>query len=72
MADDRTIAIRACRDLEKRCIRIGHSIGQEWAHGWANVLLDTRVPGSIYNHWIADLTGFVERKEAVLAQRVAA
>lgn len=60
----RNNAIRACRDLEARCIRIGHEIGQRWAHDWANSLLDTRLPGTFYDNWIAELTGFVERREA--------
>lgn len=67
---DRTDAIRQCRDLERRCIRIGHSIGEQWASKWANDLLDTRLPGTFYAHWIADLEGFVSRKEAMM-ERVA-
>ena len=71
MTDHRGNAIRQCRDLEARCIRIGHEIGQRWAHDWANDLLDKRLPGTFYDHWIAELTGFVQRREA-LALGVAA
>ncbi len=62
--DHRSVAIAKCRDLERRCIRVGHSIGERWAHDWANDLLDRRIPGTFYDYWIAELSGFVERKEA--------
>lgn len=62
--EHRSEAIRRCRDLERRCIRIGHSIGQQWSHDWANELLDKRLPGTFYDYWIAELTRFVERREA--------
>lgn len=71
MNDRRATAIRQCRDLEQRCIRIGHEIGQRWAHDWANDLLDKRLPGTFYDHLIAELTGFVQCREA-LALGVAA
>ena len=64
MTDHRGSAIAKCRDLERRCIRVGHEIGQRWAHDWANDLLDKRLPGTFYDYWIAELAGFVERKEA--------
>lgn len=71
MTDNRTTAIRTCRDLEQRCVRIGHSIGAQWAHGWANDLLDTRTPASFYANWIDQLKGFVERREAMRTEQAA-
>lgn len=71
MTDHRGNAIRQCRDLEARCIRIGHEIGQRWAHEWANDLLDKRLPGTFYDHWIAELTGFVQRRELRMMEEAA-
>lgn len=59
--------VRRCRDLEARCIRINHQIGIDWARQWADALLDTRTPPSLYENWIDQLDAWVSRKEERLA-----
>lgn len=63
--DDRTAAIAQCRDLERRCIAIGSDTGADMARGWAdNLIAEQWMPANFYRSWLADLTRFVESREA--------
>ncbi|MGE4321962.1 MAG: hypothetical protein AB7E60_02910 [Sphingobium sp.] len=63
--DARTAAIAQCRNLESRCIAIGSETGADMARGWAdNLTAESWMPASFYRWWLADLTRFVERREA--------
>lgn len=69
----RADAISRCRKLQQRFARMGSrgQIGHDWAHEWANTLLDTRQPVGLYANWIEQQEARCDRIEAQ-ASKVAA
>lgn len=60
---DRGALVRECRDLERRCIRLGIKTGEQWAREWASAILDSRVGAAEVAGWIDQLHMWVERRE---------
>lgn len=69
--ETRTDLVKRCRSLERRFIRISQASGRDcsiainWARQWADALLDTRCPSSLYANWIEQQEARADRLERV-------
>lgn len=65
--ETRADLVKRCRSLERRFLQLGNqTIGAQWARQWADALLDTRCPSSLYANWINQQEARADRLERAM------